>query len=720
MNTIDRQILESCRAAFGPLKALTGSIPSGSLYRHVRRLIRLGWLEKEGNLYQTTDAGHHQLVEQASGQSWDALAGIYAPLALVPTPVHRALIELILAATAARQHEIRPDRHPFFVAYGATLRWKTSLGRFVCHALGLDPAVQVVDCGSEAGRSLTFRRGSDGTLVSKRALLETPFVVLDEFQAADRSVLSALGIFLSGRLVTPVENEQLTVRPVPLLTLNPTEAPTLEARLGLSAPLIRRALLANLDAVPMPDLAAVGEQAVAAARAHPPLVLAAPRADTQDSQDAILALVRGVLLPEAHERVDVEVIATLCAGMTALIPEPVPAIAQVVHGVGMLAETLGWTRPGWIEMVTDFMRGPTKPASGVSALVRGVPPATQAGHGAREPASPASIALAVPPPPPRRRTVVPELDLSAELRARLIWFAMETQQDVEVALTTLLDFYLACREAGSTMGTLAAALTLAQQLELVGVDVDTLDGYLTTLEQLRDAGCEFTDVPEARRVLALLDTLPVAWTWEQAETAMRAVATILETGTDLEGVGEFLARHRHLEAVGFDAATAGAVAEALTRSGATGERRDAVLETLVEIAGQQIDRASLEEERQRLDASVNALIADAQRWKTKIQDFRDQEARLKGGVARLNETRVRFQAESDTAAGDLAVAAALRAFLMGRPADTEPLWTSLEALLDWRRRGGRLDDALGQMLTQRIKEQIVEFFQKLLQDLPKP
>jgi hypothetical protein len=274
---------------------------------------------------------------------------------------------------------------------------------------------------------------------------------------------------------------------------------------------------------------------------------------------------------------------------------------------------------------------------------------------------------------------------------------METQQDVEVALTTLLDFYLACREAGSTMGTLAAALTLAQQLELVGVDVDTLDGYLTTLEQLRDAGCEFTDVPEARRV-----------------------ATILETGTDLEGVGEFLARHRHLEAVGFDAATAGAVAEALTRSGATGERRDAVLETLVEIAGQQIDRASLEEERQRLDASVNALIADAQRWKTKIQDFRDQEARLKGGVARLNETRVRFQAESDTAAGDLAVAAALRAFLMGRPADTEPLWTSLEALLDWRRRGGRLDDALGQMLTQRIKEQIVEFFQKLLQDLPKP
>ena len=111
--------------------------------------------------------------------------------------------------------------------------------------------MQVVDCGSEAGRSLTFRRGSDGTLVSKRALLETPFVVLDEFQLADRGVRSTLGIFLGGRLVMPVENEQLTVRPVPFLTLNPKNAPTVEGRLGLSAPLIRRALLANLDAVPI-------------------------------------------------------------------------------------------------------------------------------------------------------------------------------------------------------------------------------------------------------------------------------------------------------------------------------------------------------------------------------------------------------------------------------------------------------------------------------------
>ena len=204
MHPTDRAIFEHCLNDFRPVAVLKGPIPSGSLYRHVGRLVKLAWLEKQGALYRVSEAGRRQLAGTTSGMRWDTLAETYPPLALVPTPVHQALIELILAAVVARQHEIRPDRRPFFVAYGATLRFKTSAGRFVCHALGLDPGVQVVDCGSEAGRSLIVRRGGDGTLVSKRALLESEFLVLDELQTADRSVRSALGIFLSGRLVTPV------------------------------------------------------------------------------------------------------------------------------------------------------------------------------------------------------------------------------------------------------------------------------------------------------------------------------------------------------------------------------------------------------------------------------------------------------------------------------------------------------------------------------------
>jgi hypothetical protein len=719
MNVVDRQILEFCLDEFQLLKPLANAIASGTLYRHVKRFVRLAWLTKDGNLYRTTDAGRRQLVAVATGRSWDALTRIYPPLAMAPTPVHRALIELILAAMVARQHEIRPDRHPFFVAFGSTLRWKTSLGRFVCYAVGLDPAVQIVDCGSEAGRSLTFRRGSDGTLVSKRALLETSFVVLDEYHTADRRVRGTLGIFLGGRLVMPVENEQINVRPVPMLTLNPKDAPTLEGRLGLSAPLIRRALLANLDAVPLPDLATVGERAIDAARAHQPLALAAPIGDVQGSHDVIVDLVRGVLMPSAHERLDVEIVVNLCAGMTALIPEPVPAIAQVLHGVGILAETLGWARPGWIGVVSDFGRGTNRPSVGTLALVSVGPPETLPANAVKDPTSRPAISVVVPPRPTRRRTSVPELDLSDELRARLIWFAMETQQDIEVALTTLLDFFLEWREAGSTIETLATILGLGQELELADVEVDTLHGFLEIRAQLRKENCDYEDVPEALRLIRMLQALPFAWTWEQAEIAMQALGTMLEADIDLAGVTEFLELHRQLGALGFDETAAVAVAEALARAGATGDRRDAVVKALVEVAALQTDIKNLEDDRQRLEVTVNELVATEQRWQTSVQQHREHIARLQGEAAQLKETRDHLQAECDEAAGSLAVAKALRAFLMGRTTEAESLWTSLDGLLSWRKRGGRVDDSLGQMLTETIHRKIVEFLQKLIQDLPR-
>jgi hypothetical protein len=270
MSPVDRTILEHCREDFCPLRDLRGPIPSGTLYRHAGRLVQLGWLRKEHGLYRTTESGLRQLVAAGTGGHGDRLIEVYPPLELVPTPVHRALVELIWAAMVARQHATRPDRHPFFVAFGGTLHWKTSLGAFICHALGLDPAVHIVDCGTESGKSLAVRRSGAGTLTFKRELLDTPFLVLDEVLTADAAVRAALTFFVGGRRVVPVENDQLTVRPVALLTLNPRPKATLEDRIGLSAPQIRRGLLADVDAVPMPDLAAIGERALAAARAHGP------------------------------------------------------------------------------------------------------------------------------------------------------------------------------------------------------------------------------------------------------------------------------------------------------------------------------------------------------------------------------------------------------------------------------------------------------------------
>src|SRR5439155_25610801 len=135
---------------------------------------------------------------------------------------------------------------------------------------------------------------------------------------------------------------------------------------------------------------------------------------------------REVLIREARERIDVEIVVNLCLGMTALIAETVPAIAQVVHCVGILAETLGWTRPGWREVVEDFRNGSKRSVAGMTALIP-VAAETPPTDAVNEPSRRSTISLIAPSSPPRRRTSVPELDVSDKLRARLIWFAMETQ-----------------------------------------------------------------------------------------------------------------------------------------------------------------------------------------------------------------------------------------------------------------------------------------------------
>lgn len=299
----------------------------------------------------------------------------------------------------------------------------------------------------------------------------------------------------------------------------------------------------------------------------------------------------------------------------------------------------------------------------------------------------------------------------------MIWFAMETQQDVEDALTSLLDFFLSWRDQGSTIETLATILRLGEQLELAEVEVETLNAFLETLEKLRKEGCDFSDVLEAQRLIAVVQMLPFPWTWEQADSAMQAVATVLEQGIDLADVTRFLEQHRRLEALGFDESTAVAVAEALRR--AVGDRRDAVLATLVETAGCQADIEGLVAEHRRLEAAVNELVATEQRWQATVQQHREHVGRLKGAVARLDEAQDRLRAEYDEAADGLAAAQAFRAFLMGRTTDAEALWTSLDGLLAWRKRGGRADDALGQMLTETIHRKILAFFQKLIQELPR-
>ena len=716
MHPIDRAVLEHCQEDFHPVTALKGQIPAGTLYRHVKRLVSLGWLEKRGTRYRTTAAGRRQVEAAASARTWTALETVYPPLAVVPTATHRAAIELIFAAVVARQHEVRPDRHPYFVVFGGTLHWKSSVGVFVCSALGLDPALHVVDCGTETGKSVAIRRGNTGAVVFERQLLQAPFVTFDEFLTASPEVRAALGVFLGGRLVVALENQQLTVRPVPLLTLNPRPKPTLEQQIGLSAPQIRRAILVNLDAVTLPDLARSGERALEAARAHPPLPLGPPAVDCRPFHDRIVDLTRAILAPDAHGRVDVEIVVNLATGMTAFIADPTAAIAQVGYDLGLVAETLGWTKPGWIEAVTTFgIHDPAKVASPSTT-----PPARRPDDPDRDAAAgPAdTLALAVRQPG-RPKGHVPDLSLTEATRMRLVWFAHETGRDVDDALDLVLDFYLEWRANAQAIETMERILTLARELGLADIEPDDVRDYLADRRLLADYNCSFTDLPEALQVLDLLGQLPEEWDLDTATAAMQGVADILRAGISAAQIGEFIARHQRLEALGV-LATAEALATALTEAGAVGEQRDAIIRHLVEDATAVIDREHLEAHASRLRADVADLEAQRAQLENTIAVLEERRERLRQDIAATRAALAQVDAERALKAGDLDVLAAFKALLFQKTVASDAFFAELRKLDRWRTIGGAPDDVVGAGYVTDLRAKLVAFLLEMFRQAGRP
>ena len=339
-----------------PLAGLRGEMPVGTLYRHINRLLREGYITRRGSQYQATERGLALLEEVGGEEDWGGLVGLYPPLREVPTGHHRAMIELILAAVVARRYEGREDHHPTFVLMGRTLAWKTSLAKFACYMLGLDPNLNILDCSTEVGKSMWIRRGPTGEVTFERKILDSPFVAFDEYLLADPRVRVIIGHFIQGRKVVPFENEALAIEPVPLITLNPKRGKTLEERTSFNSPQIRRSVICDLDAVTLPDLALVGERPLEVARSHPPIKIRGPQVDLMPRREEVIKLLRGVIRPEWEWLVDFEMITLLCTGMTAFLDTD-RAMRQVAYDYCLIASTLGWVVEGWRHKVASFSKG---------------------------------------------------------------------------------------------------------------------------------------------------------------------------------------------------------------------------------------------------------------------------------------------------------------------------------------------------------------------------
>jgi outer membrane murein-binding lipoprotein Lpp len=693
MKTIHRAILELCLDDFRSVRPLRYRIPQSTVYRGVLHLTHVGWLQKEGTLYKTTEAGRWQLSE-GQERRWDGVALHYPPLRLIPTVVHRALAELILAAIVMRRHGTRPDRHPFFLCAGGTLKWKSSLALFLCAALDLDPALFLVDCGCESGKSLSIRRSGSGTLVFKRELLDAVFI-----------------------LVMPFENESVRVQPVPLLILNPRDKPTVEGRLGLSAPQIRRAVVANLDVVPMPDLAVTGEEALAAARAHAPLILPAPAIDCRIYHRQIVDLTRAILLPEAEERIDVHIVETLCSGMTSFIPEANDAIAHVGKALGTIAETMGWTRVGWFDAVLHFSTEPKKltaqpteePPSPITTMSGRRPP-MMAGP---ESTPPSVLSLQV------RHTIrepgLPSLAISDALKGKLCWLAEETGRPIEEVLPLLITFFRRWHEDPTTLMQWKTILSLARELDLAHMEMTTLLEYLETQKMLAQSHCTFDDIPEACRLIDALSVLPTPWDWPAARAALRNIALFLRAGITPDQIQVVLAQYCELEDLGFDGSTAIAVGKALARAGAVGTRRAAALKQMASLAVTTVQVQSLEAAQVTLAADVTRLDAHRDQLERSVAEMTKRVEALHRQEAEARQRLTQLEGEWTNKSEDLKALRALRTFLLRKDAAIDAFFADMDRVRQYRTQG-RAPNHYAVLYLDEVRQQLLGFLQRIAEE----
>jgi hypothetical protein len=494
---IDRLILSYCAQSPTEVSGLTSEIARGTLYRHIKKLVQLGLLKRFGHCYHTTPVGQRWLAEAQAHIDWNIFDHLYPPFAHIPTRYHKALLELLLAAVVVRQAGLHADHLCAFVVMGGTLRWKTTCGRMACATLGVDPSMSLIDLASEAGRSVFVRRTSDGHLLSERNVLSSPLAVFDDFLQASDALRAAVGPFLSGRRTVPYENGVIAVDCVTLLTMNPRAKATLEQQTTLNPAQLRRVIVCNFDAVPMPDLSLTGHRAVEAALQYGPLTLPLLRTDLQEHRAAVVQLVRDVVRPEIHDRIDTEMLLILAAGMTGFIDDDERAVQQTIYNFGLMIETLGWARSGWVTAVSEFSLLCPRPDPVGFPHTR--PTSTPETEDAND-----SILI--------RRTFMntPKSDsapytLSEETRARLILMAAEEHISFAHAADVITDYYdSATKSFGVGLEDLHSILALSKDLKIRELPVKSVNLALALLAYLREHQLNVENFEAAISLLARL------------------------------------------------------------------------------------------------------------------------------------------------------------------------------------------------------------------------
>src|SRR5712692_7165465 len=755
LTATDWAILEFLSREPSPVGPLVASHPKATIYKRLVALRDQGLVAKRGRGYLLTSAGEQVKGEREAEGLVGGLTSVYPALSEVPTPHHRAVLELAFAAIVYRQHADQDEHHAGFLLLGPTMAWKTSAGYFLCHALGVDPAVHVVDLGAESGKSVWIRRGPAGEIVAQRALLDAPVVVFDEYQSADREVRRAVAPFLSGRRRVAVENTILTIAPVPLVIMNPVAGESLAARTGFSVPQLRRLIPCDLSAVDLPDLALEGGRGVDAARRAGPLTRPAPRGSYEGFRVGVVKLLRHALVPEALGMVDVELLLGLGHGLTAWLPVTA-AMRLALYDVLLVLETVGWVQPGWVELVRAFtpVREEHEP-TGRPALTGATPvpaqrhaptllslfPERDDGPRGKEDSSMTTS----------RDSIMPSFTISERSKAKLVWLGEETGASLDQAVHTLVDVFAVSRLEGMEYGDLLAIVSLRKECQAAGVEVEELRRFLADTASLREQGLDVTDIATALAIAEQLETAGLSF--DQVKQVAELLEALAKTGIDpslpaelrealerygalgysperitslatlastmgtlevsVEDLEQLLGLDERLRTLGLDAERAEALATALTQAGVAGDQWANVLTQVMETAAIRIDLAALKAERDTLREDLARLEAERAEYQDSVNTLQRaaaQAAREEDqAAAQLTALREQASQWEDR----LVAAEAFERLVLGNLDPADSFVSTLDALVAARRKlPGALPD-LEHWLTKKLQGHVKQFLARI-------
>jgi hypothetical protein len=480
----------------------------------------------------------------------------------------------------------------------------------------------------------------------------------------------------------------------------------LEKRLGLSAAHIRRAVIANLDAVQMPDLAKMGDPAVKAAKLRGPITLNRPQVDCEAFLHQTVTLIRSILIPEAHERVDVQLLLNLATGMTSFIPDPQAAIAQVCYDFGLLADTLGWVRPGWIQSVTDFTL--TGESQGQSKAMANATTSVEEPNPNDHPVS-VRQTLDLTTPKIRRDPALPSLTLSNKLRSRLAWLEEETGRPTDELLHLLIDHYVKWRKDPATIATLYKILQLGRLLKMKEIDIDAVHRYLIAERSLERIRCTTEDIPNAIQLLGLLNNLPVAWTWEMAQNAMVSVVFLLKQDIALHDVRTFLSRHQTLSQKNLAPSFIMALDKAFTQAGLQGRSRKRAIKEIVTGAALYVKVAELENQQRELITKVQVYQDTINKLRLLNKETEERLSQLKNEETELRRTLDGLKKEYRDKSSHLEALGGFIRFLLTELKEDDPFWSELEHLLQLRQQGEISSYQAQTTLRSRVLQKFVKF-----------